>query len=84
MGSGSVAAAVYAGVAEAKESDEEVLARATAAANGQKFADLYAGRWQDYYPSQSEADFALVDIIAFYTQNRAQIARMFRVGFGAT
>ena len=78
MGSGSVAAAVYAGVAEAKESDEEVLARATAAANGQKFADLYAGRWQDYYPSQSEADFALVDIIAFYTQNRAQISRMFR------
>ena len=44
MGSGSVATAVYAGVAEAKESDEEVLARATAAANGQKFADLYAGR----------------------------------------
>lgn len=64
--------------AEAKESDEEVIARATAAANGDKFADLYAGRWQDYYPSQSEADFALVDIIAFYTQNRAQISRMFR------
>ena len=78
MGSGSVAAAVYAGVAEAKESDEEVIARATAAANGDKFADLFAGRWQDYYPSQSEADFALVDIIAFYTQNRAQISRMFR------
>ena len=78
MGSGSVAAAVYAGVAEAKETDEEILARATAAANGKKFADLYAGNWQDYYQSQSEADFALVDIVAFYSQNRAQISRIFR------
>jgi len=78
MGSGSVAAAVYAGVAEAKETDEEILARATAAANGKKFADLYAGNWQDYYKSQSEADFALVDIVAFYSQNRAQISRIFR------
>lgn len=78
MGSGSVAAAVYAGLAEAKESDEEIVARATAAANGKKFADLYAGNWQDYYQSQSEADFALVDIVAFYSQNRAQISRIFR------
>lgn len=78
MGSGSVAAAVYAGVAEAKETDAEVIARATAAVNGDKFAALLAGNWQDYYPSQSEADFALVDIVAFYTQNRAQIARIFR------
>lgn len=78
MATGNQAAAVYAGLAEAKETDEVVLERATEAANGQKFSDLYAGRWQDYYPSQSEADFALVDIIAFYTQNRAQISRMFR------
>jgi primase-polymerase (primpol)-like protein len=31
------------------------------------------------YQSQSEADFALVDIVAFYTQNRKQIARIFRL-----
>lgn len=78
MGSGSVAAAVYAGVAEATESDQQVIERATAAANGDKFANLYAGRWSDYYQSQSEADFALVDIVAFYSQNRAQIARIFQ------
>lgn len=78
MGSGGVAASVYAGVAEATESDEQVIARATAAANGDKFAALFAGNWQDYYPSQSEADLALVDIVAFYSQNRAQIARIFR------
>lgn len=78
MGQGSVAVAHYAGVAEAKETDEEVYKRAVSAANGDKFAELFAGKWEGMYASQSEADFALVDIIAFYTQNRAQIARMFR------
>lgn len=78
MGQGSVAVAHYAGLAEAKETDEQVYNRAVAAANGDKFAELYAGKWEGMYASQSEADFALVDIIAFYTQTRAQIARMFR------
>ena len=50
MANGNQAAAVYAGLAEAKESDDVVIQRATDAANGEKFADLYAGRWQDYYP----------------------------------
>jgi len=79
MGQGSVATAHYAGLAEAKETDEQVYNRAVAAANGDKFAELFAGKWEGMYQSQSEADFALVDIIAFYTQNRAQIARMFRM-----
>lgn len=78
MGQGSVAVAHYAGLAEAKETDEQVYNRAIAAANGDKFAELFAGKWEGMYQSQSEADFALVDIIAFYTQNRAQISRMFR------
>lgn len=78
MGQGSVATTVYAGLAEAKESDEQVINRAITAANGGKFSDLYAGQWESYYQSQSEADFALVDIVAFYTQNRAQISRIFR------
>lgn len=59
------------------ESDDEVISKATRAVNGDKFAALREGRWQEYYPSQSEADFAFVDIIAFYTQNRAQIKRLF-------
>ena len=78
MGQGSVAVAHYAGIAEAKESDEEIYNRALAAANGDKFEELFKGNWNGIYQSQSEADFALVDIIAFYTQNRAQIVRMFR------
>lgn len=60
------------------ETDDEVIARALNAANGEKFGRLLAGDWQTLYPSQSEADFAFVDIVAFYTQNREQIARIFR------
>jgi hypothetical protein len=60
------------------QTDNEILLIASQAANGQKVIDLYEGRWADYYPSQSEADFALVDIIAFYSHNREQITRIFR------
>ncbi len=60
------------------ESDEEVLTRALNAANGGKFGELLAGNWQGLYPSQSEADIAFVDIVAFYTQNIEQIRRIFR------
>lgn len=78
MGHGTQAQQVYAGLAEAKDPDDVVLQKASSAVNGDKFKDLYEGRWQNYYTSQSEADFALVDILAYYTQNRAQIQRMFR------
>lgn len=64
-----------------REMDGVICARMFGAANGEKARDLYEGRWQQYYPhskGQSEADFALIDIIAYYTQNRAQIARIFR------
>ena len=63
---------------EERCSDEEIIAQASAAVNGDKFTKLYTGDWQGMYQSQSEADFALTDIIAFYTQNKAQIARIFR------
>lgn len=33
----------------------------------QKFADLFEGRWEKYYTSASEADIALLEIIAFYS-----------------
>jgi hypothetical protein len=66
------------GDVEQKQSDEEVLKAARGATNGVKFGDLWDGDWQKYYQSQSEADFAVVDILAFYTQNREQLNRMFR------
>lgn len=59
-------------------SDQEVLNRATAAKNGYKFSQLWFGKFQEWYASQSEADFALVDILAYYTQNAEQISRLFR------
>jgi hypothetical protein len=63
---------------EQKESDYDICERASKALNGAKFVSLYRGDWKAEYPSQSEADFALVDILAFYTKNRDQIKRIFR------
>lgn len=61
-----------------KLSDEEVLERAFAS-NGKKFARLWNGEWQKDYESQSEADMALIMILAFWTNKDAdQMDRLFR------
>lgn len=78
MGSGSTNAAAMYGDSPQVMEDQAVIDMATGAVNGDKFHDLYTGDWQKHYESQSEADMALVNIIAFYTQNREQIVRMFR------
>lgn len=59
------------------DKDDVVLERGYNAVNGDKFKELFEGRWNSVYPSQSEADFALIDMLAFYTQNRNQISRLF-------
>lgn len=58
--------------------DITVCDRAYAATNGQKFYDLYVGNFDPYYSSQSEADFALINIIAFYSKNAQQTTRIFK------
>lgn len=58
--------------------DTAVFNMAATAVNGEKFTALYNGNWQEYFGSQSEADFALIDIIGYYTQFTPQILRMFR------
>lgn len=58
--------------------DAALIERALSAVNGEKFRTLLEGRWKELYSSQSEADFAFIDIIAFYTQNAQQISRVFR------
>jgi hypothetical protein len=63
---------------EEKQTDENIIAAALNAANGEKFRTLQSGAWKGIYPSQSEADYAYIDIIAYYTQNKNQIARIFR------
>lgn len=61
-----------------KYSDLEIAQQCRNAINGEKFSQLYRGEWQCNYPSQSEADLALINIIAFYTKNRNQIIRIFQ------
>ncbi len=60
--------------------DDEICRMAYNAANGAKFWDLWQGIWKDnpLYTSQSEADFALLAIIAFYTKDNNQVRRIFR------
>lgn len=61
-----------------KEPDDDVLRKAYSAANGVKFQALFEGRFQDAgFPSQSEADFALIDMLQFFTTSRQQIRRLF-------
>ena len=59
--------------------DHEVWSMASRASNGEKFASLCNGEWESMgYPSQSEADYALISMLAFYTRSNEQIRRMFR------
>ena len=59
-------------------SDDDLVLLASAAANGLKFARLFAGDASDY-GSRSEADLALVSLLAFWTQRDAErIDRLFR------
>lgn len=67
--------------------DEDLYVKACEAANGALFRQLWDGRFDvadvNYtlgergFPSQSEAEFALVDILAFYTKYNFQVRRMF-------
>jgi len=60
-----------------KYTDQQICDMAYSAKDGPKFFDLYTGHWHEYYPSQSEADFSLCNIIAFYTDNKEQVKRIF-------
>ncbi len=70
----------HAGGGEERFTDDEVLERAAAARNGDKFRLLWAGQWQEAgdYPSPSEADQALCSLLTFWTQDPRQIDRLFR------
>jgi len=61
------------------EEDHELIRRAMAAKDGQKFRRLWRGQWQGDYPSHSEADLALCNLLAFWTGGDAErIDRLFR------
>ena len=62
--------------------DEQVIAHASntnSHDSNEKFKDLMAGHWEDRYDSQSDADMALVSILAFWCGCvEEQIDRIFR------
>ena len=59
--------------------DQEVIDKARNCRSGQLFNMLYSGDWHCVYRSQSEADLALCNQLAFWTQkNEAQMDRIFR------
>ena len=66
-------------VSSASLADEEILTVALNAKNGAKFALLWSGQYEPDYKSQSEADLALCNLLAFYTGcNHEQMDRLFR------
>lgn len=65
---------------EEADTDEEVLTRAFSASNADKFKALFDGKWQESgYKSHSEADLALLSMLAFYSQSNEQCRRLFRL-----
>lgn len=45
---------------------DDIIRKASEAANGSKFQSLFSGNWQGMYTSQSEADLALCNLLAFW------------------
>jgi len=62
-----------------KYTDDQIIEKAMRASNGDKFKSLWEGQWQGFpeYPSQSEADQALVNMLMFYSENDEQTRRLF-------
>ena len=59
--------------------DNKIIDMAGRSKDGSKFLDLYSGNWQGYYKSQSEADIAFCNMLAFWTgRDFDQMDRIFR------
>ena len=73
-GNGHTETAVFAG-----PTDEEVLEKCRAAENAAKFSDLFdAGDVHRYHGGDdSAADLALLGMLTFWTQDEAQLERLF-------
>lgn len=64
--------------AEVRLEDDVVVERARSAKNGGKFASLWDGDTSSHGSDHSAADLGLCSMLAFWTQDPAQIDRLFR------
>lgn len=59
--------------------DQTIMQMAWNADNQSKFRSLWFGEWLEMgYPSQSEADFALLSMLAYYSLSDVQVLRLFQ------
>lgn len=65
-------------IVEQTESDTGIFTQASVATNGDKFTALWNGQTSAHANDHSAADQALMNILAFYTQNTDQLKRLFR------
>jgi len=62
-----------------KLNDDEVISKIRSSKNGFLFQALFSGNWEGIYPSQSEADYEMCKILAFWTgKDSEQMDRIFR------
>ena len=57
--------------------DFKVIELCRSTKNGHVFLDLFEGRWQLHYSTNSEADLAIFNMIATISQNKDQTTRIF-------
>lgn len=60
--------------------DDAIIEKALTSANNEKFVALWAGVWQGLFPSHSEADLALANMLALHAGNdRERVDHLFRL-----